>query len=224
MNADFGRNIALLRKERLLSQKQAAADLNISQALLSHYEKGVRECSLDFVVKAADYYGVSADFLLGRTSERNGATLDLTDFSDLEGGDDSGQSSSLLPSLNKKIIVNTISLLYTVMVRMGNKKVISYVSSFLMLSVYKMFRALYSSNPQNPQELFSVDELVQAGFSCAEMQKTEARLNSELAGMKRKKSAQSCVLPDLSPDAISKEYPSGSSLYSLIQMAEKQLK
>ena len=66
MNSDFAKNITLQRKERHISQKQAAADLGISQALLSHYEKGIRECGLDFLVKIADYYNVSCDFLLGR--------------------------------------------------------------------------------------------------------------------------------------------------------------
>ena len=51
MNSDFPRIITFLRKERGLSQKQVASDLGISQALLSHYEKGIRECGLDFLVK-----------------------------------------------------------------------------------------------------------------------------------------------------------------------------
>ena len=54
MNSDFPRILTLLRKERGISQKQAASELSISQALLSHYEKGIRECGLDFVVRAAD--------------------------------------------------------------------------------------------------------------------------------------------------------------------------
>lgn len=56
-----------LRKERGLSQRKAAADLKISQALLSHYENGAREPGLAFVCRACDYYGVPADYLLGRT-------------------------------------------------------------------------------------------------------------------------------------------------------------
>lgn len=68
MNTEFPRIMTLRRKERKISQKQAAADLGISQALLSHYEKGIRECGLDFLVKAADYYNVSCDYLLGRTA------------------------------------------------------------------------------------------------------------------------------------------------------------
>ena len=59
MNSHFPRIIALLRKERGLSQKSVAASLGVSQALLSHYEKGIRECGLDFVVRIADFYGVS---------------------------------------------------------------------------------------------------------------------------------------------------------------------
>ena len=71
-NSDFPRILTLLRKERGFSQKSVASDLGISQALLSHYEKGIRECGLDFLVRAADYYGVSCDYLLGRTPHRNG--------------------------------------------------------------------------------------------------------------------------------------------------------
>ena len=54
-NNDFPRILTLLRKERGYSQKKAATDLGISQALLSHYEKGIRECGLDFLVRAAEY-------------------------------------------------------------------------------------------------------------------------------------------------------------------------
>ena len=58
---EFNRIIKLLRKERGITQKQAAEDLGVSQALLSHYEKGIRECGLDFVVRVADYYNVSCE-------------------------------------------------------------------------------------------------------------------------------------------------------------------
>ena len=63
MNADFPRVLTLLRKERGISQKLAASKLGISQALLSHYEKGIRECGLDFLIRCADFYGVSCDYM-----------------------------------------------------------------------------------------------------------------------------------------------------------------
>lgn len=63
----FSTRLTELRKDKNISQKQAAKDLGISQALLSHYENGVRECGLNFVVRAANYYNVSCDFLLGNS-------------------------------------------------------------------------------------------------------------------------------------------------------------
>jgi transcriptional regulator with XRE-family HTH domain len=72
MDRKFPIILAELRKSRGLSQKEAAASLGISQALLSHYEKGIRECGQDFLLKAADYYGVSCDYLLGRTESPSG--------------------------------------------------------------------------------------------------------------------------------------------------------
>ena len=63
MSSDFSRCLSLLRQEKGISQRAAAKDLGISQALLSHYENGVREPGLAFVTKACNYYNVSADFL-----------------------------------------------------------------------------------------------------------------------------------------------------------------
>ena len=63
----FQDTLSCLRRERKISQRQAAAALGISQALLSHYENGAREPGLAFVCRACDYYGVTADYLLGRS-------------------------------------------------------------------------------------------------------------------------------------------------------------
>lgn len=64
----FSDRLTAQRKLKGVSQKQAAADLGISQALLSHYENGIREPGLGFLVKAADYYNVSCDYLLGHAA------------------------------------------------------------------------------------------------------------------------------------------------------------
>lgn len=70
MDRTFPETLSVLRRERNISQRTAAAALNISQALLSHYENGAREPGLDFVCRACRYYGVSADYLLGLSEER----------------------------------------------------------------------------------------------------------------------------------------------------------
>lgn len=72
MNRTFPETLSALRKQRNISQRTAAADLNISQALLSHYENGAREPGLAFICRACDYYGVTADFLLCRSDVPNG--------------------------------------------------------------------------------------------------------------------------------------------------------
>ena len=68
MERNFPETLCALRKGRGISQRQAAADLGISQALLSHYENGAREPGLGFVCRACDYYGVTADYLLCRSA------------------------------------------------------------------------------------------------------------------------------------------------------------
>ncbi|MBR2413808.1 MAG: helix-turn-helix transcriptional regulator [Clostridia bacterium] len=73
MTADFANKLSDLRRAKGVSQKEAAAALGVSQALLSHYEKGIRECGLEFVRKASEYYGVTSDWLLGLSDTRLGA-------------------------------------------------------------------------------------------------------------------------------------------------------
>ena len=75
MARSFPETMSALRRGRGLSQRQAASDLNISQALLSHYENGAREPGLDFVCRACRYYGVTADYLLGRSAHPGDVSL-----------------------------------------------------------------------------------------------------------------------------------------------------
>ena len=113
MNTAFPRILTLLRKERGISQKKAATDLGVSQALLSHYEKGIRECGLDFVVRSADYYHVSCDYLLGRTPDKTGAVIAINEIPDNDpSAKDNQYRGSVLPVLNKKLIVNSLNILF----------------------------------------------------------------------------------------------------------------
>ena len=68
----FAQILSELRRTAGLSQRKAAADLNISQALLSNYENGAREPGLNFVCRVCDYYNVTADYLLGRSPNPDG--------------------------------------------------------------------------------------------------------------------------------------------------------
>ena len=70
MSTSVSTRLVELRKEKNLSQKEAATALGVSQALLSHYEKGIRECGLDFLCRASTFYDVSTDYLLGMTETK----------------------------------------------------------------------------------------------------------------------------------------------------------
>ena len=71
MKSTLAQVLSKLRRDKNLSQREAANALGVSQALLSHYENNAREPKLDFIIRACDYYNVSADFILGRTETRN---------------------------------------------------------------------------------------------------------------------------------------------------------
>ena len=70
MSTSISTRLVSLRKEKNLSQKEAAENLGVSQALLSHYEKGIRECGLDFLCRVSTFYDVSTDYLLGLTDNK----------------------------------------------------------------------------------------------------------------------------------------------------------
>ena len=59
-----------LREDNDLTQKQVAEHLMCDQSLYSKYERGERPLPLEYAEKLADYYGVSIDYLLGRTSAK----------------------------------------------------------------------------------------------------------------------------------------------------------
>ena len=139
MNANFPRTLSLLRKEKGISQKTVAAKLKVSQALLSHYENGIREPGLDFVVSAADYYGVSVDFLLGRTMSRDGTALHVNELHDASEEKDNILRGSAMSLFSKKLLVNSISILFDLLGRMENRLLVQHAYSYLGTAVYKAF-------------------------------------------------------------------------------------
>lgn len=56
-----------LREDNDLTQKQVSGMLMCDQSLYSKYERGEREIPLALVVKLADFYGTSIDYIVGRT-------------------------------------------------------------------------------------------------------------------------------------------------------------
>lgn len=63
----FEDRLRALRQDKDLTQEKLSKKLNIDRKTLSNYETGYRTPSIYLVVKMADYFNVSTDYLLGRT-------------------------------------------------------------------------------------------------------------------------------------------------------------
>ncbi len=58
-----------LRIKAKKTQTEVGEALGVNQRTYSNYELGIRSLSAEILTKLADYYGVSVDYLLGRTDE-----------------------------------------------------------------------------------------------------------------------------------------------------------
>lgn len=204
MNAEFSRTLSLLRQEKGVSQRTAAGALGISQALLSHYENGIREPGLAFVVKACDYYGVSADFLLGRTLSRDGTTIAPEELYDLSDEKNNSTKGGVLALLSKKLLVNSIGVLFGLLAKTGSRDAIRAAANYLSTAIYQLYRQLYHLNPGNCPDFFSVSaNHFRASLTAADMQLSEAEYLDALSAHIKAKGE----LPDMSNDALAQEYP-----------------
>ncbi len=67
-NMEFSTRLTSLRKERKLLQADVANKVGIARATYGAYEQGSRQPDFDTLEKLADFFGVSLDYLLGRTN------------------------------------------------------------------------------------------------------------------------------------------------------------
>ncbi|HCB94655.1 MAG TPA: XRE family transcriptional regulator [Ruminococcus sp.] len=215
LNKDFPRIITFLRKERGLSQKQVAADLGISQALLSHYEKGIRECGLDFLVRAAEYFEVSCDYLLGRTVQRRLAAVTADDIP--ESDEIRHIKGNMINQINKKLLMNTTTVIFDLLAQIGDKRLTNAVSNYLMSAEYQIFRTIYCSEENNTQSMFSITKNRYKALTSASMMLDLEIIDSVIE--------RNTLSLSLSPDIISTYFKGGAaSLFNLIQLSERNIK
>lgn len=217
MASDFARTLALLRREKKISQRTAAGDLGVSQALLSHYENGLREPGLSFVVRAADYYGVSCDYLLGRSMARDGSAVSAARLHDAaaeaEGGSDS------VAGLHRRLIVNSAALLFEVAEKSGSEQLSTEMARYLSMAIYKVFRYLYAADPGCVEEAFRTgsehfDCLCNAQMNLSELRIRAAAKGEGGFGLEK----EELRIPSLQPADLARNFPSlSSSMLSLLQ-------
>lgn len=77
--SDFGENLKTLRKSRNLTQKELGLMVSLSKAVVSKYENGMGYPSFDILIRIAQYFGVTTDYLLGVS---RGKTVDVSGLTD----------------------------------------------------------------------------------------------------------------------------------------------
>ena len=226
MTSDFSRTLALLRKEKKISQRTAASDLQISQALLSHYENGLREPGLSFVVRAADYYGVSCDFMLGRSMSREGSAMPQDKIPDASVEKDNVLSGSAVVMLKKKMLVNSTALVMDLVGKTGSIQLANEISDYLSLSLYRVFRYMYHADPSNPEETFRISRERYELLCDAQQKMEELRIRNlvENVPMSEEEEAEDVRMPELAPSSLGVQHPGVSqSLLTLLQSVSDQL-
>lgn len=213
MASDFSRTLALLRKEKKISQRTAAIDLDVSQALLSHYENGLREPGLGFVIRAADYYGVSCDYLLGRSMARDGASNKAKEISSIS------LTPSELTDAHRKIINNAITLLFDISEQTASKQLSDEIAQYLSLVIYKVFRYLYLADPDHVEAAFRTNSSQFDGLCNAQMALSELRIRSAALGSGEfGLEAEDIRMPSLTPTDLTRNFPNISqSMLTLLQ-------
>ena len=66
----FSEHLLYLRTQRHLKQTEVAAAVHITERGYRNYEQGLREPTLSTLVALADFFGVSLDYLMGRSDKR----------------------------------------------------------------------------------------------------------------------------------------------------------
>lgn len=108
----LGERLSMLRKERNLTMKEIGSIIGVTDGAWNKYEKNRAEPSIENIIKIANYFDVSLDFLLGKTNLRDTSIIEkaniqnelLKKFEELNVGDPSSMNNiidNLLLALDK---------------------------------------------------------------------------------------------------------------------------
>ena len=126
---------------------------------------------------------------------------------------------SVMATLSKKLLVNSIGVLFDLLTKLGSRAAIMAVSEYLSTAIYKMFRQLYQANPENNRDFFSVSpQHFSAGLPNADMICSEVALQEALEACKKED------MPPMNHNALSQTYPGTyQSLFQIIHTTGERI-
>lgn len=142
MGITIGEKLKVVRIQKKIKQIDAAKALNISHGLLSHYENGIRQPSLDFLCAASRYYGVTTDYLLGMADIN--ATLPSENTSSPKAADGYAE------------IVDIITGIYSLLAIIDDSELSAKMTDYLGANIYRIVRPLFDVHGVQYEADFSV--------------------------------------------------------------------
>ena len=146
----FAERLTALRENKGKKRQDVADDIQISRASLEYYEKGKRKPDIEVLLKLADYYNVTCDYLLKGVKTENVSINEVT-----------GLSDETIDNLQK----GKNSVFYTTLLNflINNRVLLKALNSYLLSSIYNDYRksdymylplkdkAVYIHNPEIAQ-------------------------------------------------------------------------
>ena len=216
MPSDFSKMLSRLRHDKQLSQRRVAEELGVSQALLSHYENGIREPRLDFVIRACAYYGVSSDYMLGLSTVRTNPLLASIDKPDTA----YNESSLLHANDEMHRLVSSVVLLFGLLADIGDDELVSAGSLYLGTALYKMLRDLLPFDTDVDATIFRMPSPAYIPLGDAVLMVSEMVYREKA----RQNIAAEKMICNLSEECLQSRFPSlYNSLLELIRTTETNI-
>jgi len=142
--------------------------------LLSHYENGIREPGLEFLCRACDYYRVSSDYMLGRSSQRteqpgipmrteaNSAEFELDELTEID----------------RRLLSDSIAMIGQMLSEVGSRQLVNDAFACFSMAVYRLVRDLA---PQEADKLADISDANIELAADAAMKRAELSVVRQLA-------------------------------------------
>lgn len=99
----LGNRIKSLREAKGLKQEELAQKVSVSPSAIGMYETNKREPNNEIILKLAEFFNVSTDYLLGKSDIRNPEELKNVSFANASGLDTTGLDEEDLKELQKQV-------------------------------------------------------------------------------------------------------------------------
>ena len=121
--AQFGDILAALRKTHQITQKDLATVIHVSVSTISNYENGIHLPDMDQLSELADFFHVTTDYLLGRTSANLPIeTVNQIVFDGTTAGEIIQELQAMTPERKRALALIIDDMKFSMMVNEYNKK------------------------------------------------------------------------------------------------------